>query len=112
MEIVRWAFIILFMLIFLGFALQNQDQTVSVKILTWQTKNLPLYSFLYMAFALGLLLATIVALINMIKLRATIAKLQRENKKVRDELDRQRNASIDDDDKTAALAEPAKEPEE
>lgn len=105
MEIVRWTFIIIFMLIFLGFALQNQTETVSVKILNWQTNDLPLYFFLYMAFGVGLLTATVIALVQNIKLRAQMVKLQRENNKIKDELDRQRNASIDDDDKTAALAE-------
>ncbi len=97
MWIVRWILIALLILIVLGFALQNQDQTVSVRILKWQSPILPLYLFLYVSFGAGLLFWVLISALNAIKMKGEIFKLNRENRKIRDELNRLRNVTIEDD---------------
>jgi uncharacterized integral membrane protein len=105
MWIVRWVIIALLILIVLGFALQNQEQTVSVRILRWQSPVLPLYLFLYLSFGAGLLFWVLISALNTIKLRGEIFKLNRENRKIREELNRLRNVSIEDDIESPASGE-------
>ena len=94
MSIVRWVLIALLILVVLGFALQNQSETVSVRILKWQSPVLPLYMILYIAFAAGLLFWVLMSAMTFIKLKSDVVKAQRENKKLAQELNRMRNVSI------------------
>lgn len=96
MSIIRWILSALVILIILGFALQNQEQTVSVRILKWASPNLPLYLVLYIAFGTGVLLWVVVSTLNFLKLKGEIHRLQRDNHKVKEELNRLRNASIEE----------------
>ena len=107
MWIFRWILAALVIIVVLGFALQNQDQTVSVRVITYQSPVLPLYTFLYIAFGIGFLFWLAIFLFNSIKLKSEIATLQRENKKVRKELNRMRNVNIDDEAEATELAEDA-----
>ena len=97
MWIVRWILIALIILIILAFALYNQEQTVYVKFLKWQSANLPLYLFLYLAFAFGMIFWVVVSALNILKLKNQIYRLQRENRKTQQELDRLRNVNIEED---------------
>lgn len=105
MWIVRWVLIALLILLILGFALQNQQQTVSVKILNWKSPVLPLYIFLYISFGAGLLFWVLISMLNMLKLKGEIHRLQRENRKVKDELNRLRNVSIEEEVESTELKE-------
>jgi uncharacterized integral membrane protein len=96
MWIIRWILIILVFLIFLGFALQNQEQMVSVRILQWMSPNMPLYWPLYIAFVGGVLLCILVVVMKVLKFKGDIHQLQRENRKIREELNRLRNANIEE----------------
>lgn len=96
MWIVRWILGALIIIIVLGFALQNQDQTASVVIINWQSPVLPLYIYLYFAFGSGLLFWALISIFNVLKLKGSTLKLQRENKKLREELAKLRNVDIDD----------------
>lgn len=98
MSIIRWILSALSILVILGFALQNQEQTVSVHILKWQSANLPLYIFMYLAFGAGMLLWVVVSSFNLIKLKTDVMRYQKENKRIREELDRLRNVSLDDEE--------------
>lgn len=97
MWIVRWILFVLFFLIFVGFALQNQSQEVSVRILRWQTTNLPLWIFLYAAFAIGVLFSIVVSIVYIMRLKADKLRLQKQNRKVKEELNRLRNANIEEE---------------
>jgi uncharacterized integral membrane protein len=97
MWILRWIFGGLLILIILGFALQNQGETATVRLIKWQSPVLPLYFFLYLSFAAGLITWVIVSALNILKYKGDVLKLQRENRKIRDELNRLRNVSIEDE---------------
>lgn len=110
MWIVRMLLGALIILAVLGFALQNTEQTASVMIVKWQSPVLPLYIFLYFAFGAGMIFWALVSIYNILKLKGNIHRLQKENKKIRDELNRLRNVDIDvQDTEVAGPAEP--EPE-
>jgi uncharacterized integral membrane protein len=96
MWIVKWILSALLILFLLLFAFQNQSEEVSVEFINWQSHNLPLYIFLYIAFGLGLVFWLIVSAVSTIKLKGEIHQLQKDNRKIRQELDRLRNVSIED----------------
>jgi len=96
MWIARWIFGLIIIVAILGFALQNQDQTVSVLIVKWQSPPLPLYIYLYFAFGAGLLCWALVSIFKVLHLKSVNIRLQRENKKLHNQLDRLRNADIDE----------------
>ena len=97
MWIVRWVLGALLIIIILGFALQNQEQTVSVEIFKWKSPVLPLYFFLYLSFGAGILTWLLASTFNILKLKSEILRLQRENRKVKNELNRLRNVSIEEE---------------
>lgn len=103
MWILRWIFVAILIIIVLGFALQNQEQKVSVSILKWQSDVLPLYFFLYFSYVAGLLTWVLVSTLSILKKKGEILKLQRENRRIREELNRLRNVSIDEDIESTEL---------
>ncbi|NOZ57624.1 MAG: LapA family protein [Calditrichaeota bacterium] len=98
MWIIRWLIGAVILLIVIGFALQNQEQTVSVSFLKWHTPNLPLWVYLYASFAVGLLTWFLVSIGNTLSLKAEVRRAQKEVKRLQEELDRLRNLSIEADE--------------
>ena len=98
MWIIRWILVALFIVVILGFALQNQEATVSVEILKWKSPVLPLYLFLYISFIAGLIFWWLISILHIVKLKGNNLHFQRENHKIRNELDRLRNANIEEDE--------------
>ena len=105
MLIFRWVLGAVLIIIILGFALQNQDQTVSVRIFKWQSPILPLYFFLYLSYGAGLLTWVIVSAFSLLRLKGDTYKLQRENRRIRAELNRLRNVGIEDEMEATELEE-------
>jgi uncharacterized integral membrane protein len=103
MWIFRWVISAIIILMILGFALQNQEQTVSVRIVQWESPHLPLYLLLYMAFGIGILLWVLVSAWNTFKLKGEIYRLQRENRRIKEDLNRLRNASIEEEGELTEL---------
>ncbi|NQT23720.1 LapA family protein [candidate division KSB1 bacterium] len=97
MRIFKWLFIAIIMLAILGFALQNQDQTVSVRIIKWVSADLPLYFFLYIAFGVGLILGIIIPAINLLQMNNEVRQTRKDSKRIREELNRLRNADIEEE---------------
>lgn len=100
MWVVRWILGALLIIAILGFALQNQEQTVSVNILKWKSPVLPLYFFLYLSFGAGIVSWLLVSTLNILRLKNDIHKLHREKRKIVEELNRMRNANIDEEIET------------
>ncbi|HEX9933752.1 MAG TPA: LapA family protein [bacterium] len=97
MRIVQLFLIILFMLLVLLFSIQNHEQTVSLRFFNWTSPNLSLDMVMYIAFAFGVLMCLFVLIWNILKLKSRAHALQKENKKIKDELIRMRNVNIDDE---------------
>ncbi len=96
MQALKWIFIVIIIFIVLGFALQNQNQPVSIKVIQWQSPILPVYWFLYASFILGLLFWFVISTINIIRIKTDNRKLKKDIQKLRKELDRLRNVNIDE----------------
>ncbi len=112
MWIIRWSLIILVLLAILGFSLQNQDQKVQIHIGGYITPEMPLYFALYIAFALGVLVFFLISIYNLFQLKTEIGRHKRENRRLRDELDRLRNLSIEEEVPTFPEASLESEEEE
>ncbi len=96
MWIIKWTFIAIIILAILGFSLQNSTQ-ITVKIWTWESKAIPMYLVLYVAFALGIIVAALVATFNQVSQKVALYKANKEIKSLREEVDRLRTASLDEE---------------
>lgn len=97
MWIIRWSLIVIVLLGLLGFSLQNQSQRVVINIGTYVSPEMPLYFALYLSFALGILVFFLISIYNLLQLKTEIGKQKRDNRKLREELDRLRNISIEEE---------------
>lgn len=97
MWIFKWIFGALLIIIILGFAIQNQEQTVTVHILKWESPVIPLYLIVYLSFITGLITWLIVSSVKIVSLKGKNHSLQREIKKIKNELNRLRNANIEEE---------------
>ena len=89
--------IIVFLVLSIVFALFNMEQTVSIQFFKWTYPVLPLVGYLYIFFFIGLLAGLGVSGFEFFKLKKETHLLTRENKKIKAELDKMRNASIEED---------------
>ncbi|NOY59417.1 MAG: LapA family protein [Calditrichaeota bacterium] len=96
MWILRWIIGALLIILIIGFALQNTDQQVTVTFIQWQSVNLPLWVVMYVSFAVGILFWLVVSILQILGLKNTNRKSQKEIKKLRQELDRLRNVSVEE----------------
>ena len=97
MWLIRWSIIVVVLIALLGFSLQNQEQRVIIKVGTYISPEMPLYFALYLAFALGIFVFFLISIYNLVQLKTQIARQKRDNRKLREELDRLRNLSLDED---------------
>ena len=96
MWIIRWIVLALFVIVIIGFAMQNTEQQVSVAFLKWQTINLPLWVVMYVSFAAGVLFWLIVSIFQIITLKTRNRKAQKEIARLKEELNRLRNVSVEE----------------
>ena len=96
MWIIRWIVLLLLMLLIIGFAMLNTDQKASVSFYWWQTIDLPLWVIMYLSFGVGMIVWFIVSLFQVLSHKHDIRKLKKENRQLKDELDRMRNVTIDE----------------
>lgn len=102
MWIVRWVFITIILLALVGFMGQNQNDEVVIKFFLWQSPVLKLAYALFLAFGLGVLLTLLVSILKQFQLRAEIGRLNRQIRKLHEELEQLRNLAIEE----ALLAQP------
>lgn len=96
MWIVRWIAMLLIMLLIIGFAMLNTKQAVTVSFYWWETVNMPLWVVMYISFAAGMIVWLFVSIFQVVGLKNGMRKLQKQNRQLKDELDRMRNVSIDE----------------
>lgn len=96
MWILRWFFAAGFIILGIGFAMQNADQLVTISLLHWKSQNTPLWVVMYLSFALGVIFWMIASLFKAVTLRTENQRIVKETKKLREELDRLRNISVEE----------------
>ncbi|MBM3328215.1 MAG: LapA family protein [Calditrichaeota bacterium] len=96
MWIIRWTIIGAVTLIVAGFAMQNAG-SVEVMLWTWKSQPVPLYLVAYAAFAVGIILAALIAAVNQVQHRMKLHRANKEISRLRTELDRLRTVTLDDE---------------
>ncbi|MBC7188365.1 MAG: LapA family protein [Calditrichaeota bacterium] len=94
MWLVRWIGAIVVVLVLVVLATQNSALQVVVRFYKWQSVELPLWVVMYLSYAAGLLTWLLISLIRVFALRADIRRVTKENEKLRAELGRLRNISV------------------
>ncbi len=99
MWILRWVASAIIILAVLGFALQNNAQTVQVVFLQgkWMSPPLPLWVVIYLSFGAGVLFWLLVSIFQVFQLKGEIRRIRRQNANLKKELDDLRNVSIEEE---------------
>lgn len=96
MWIIRWVFAVISIVFIIGFAVQNSEQLVTVSFLHWQSGEIHLWVVMYIAFAAGIFTWLIISIFHTISLRAENTAIKKEVSKLKEELDRMRNLSVEE----------------
>ena len=111
MRIFHWIILIVVLVLVVAIFTQNNQMQGTVKIFKWQTSpDWPISYSLLLAGLAGYLLSLLVAVINQLRLRAQIGHLKRENRQVREELDRLRNLAVEEDMTPPSSLEESQDP--
>jgi uncharacterized integral membrane protein len=95
MAIIRWILVTIVVVAVVGFALQNQNQMVHVKLGTYSSPEAPLFLALFIAFLIGMVLYFILTIATQLKLRGELSRFRRECNRLKEELNRLRNLHLD-----------------
>ena len=87
MWLIRWILLAIVILAILTFSIQNQDHMVTVKLLKWQTPDLPLYITLFAAFVIGMFVFLLIAAPAQISTLFNLRKERKIQKKTGKEVD-------------------------
>jgi uncharacterized integral membrane protein len=104
--LIRLFLIIVFFILFLFLGVQNSQQEVSVHFLHYDTGTLSLSFVIVCAFAAGILFMFLMLALYILKLKNQMRKIQREDRKIREELNRLRNANIEEELEPAEPTDP------
>ena len=104
---IKWFLSVILILVILGFALQNSEQTVSVVFLSdqWKYDNVQLWMVIYISFGLGVLFWLMVSIFQVLDLKNVIRRLRKNQHEMESELESLRNLSIGDDDTEFGMKE-------
>jgi|GEM_PF-883361 len=97
MWIIKWILIVVAVIIFIGFAVQNADVHVPIKFYKWETVNdIPLWLVMYISFAAGIIFWLLVSLYQVLAFKAENRRYRKQVEKLQNELKRLRNVSVED----------------
>ncbi len=97
MWIFRWFLLIVLLFFLVGFLSQNSNQVVYVRLMGWESPELPLAYMLFLAGLAGYAICLLVALVNQIRLRTQISHLRKLNRELQTELNRLRNFALEEE---------------
>jgi len=103
---VKWVLAVLIILVFLGFALNN-NQEVTVRFLgdSWQSPPVQLWLVIYISFALGVFFWLVVSIFQVMQLKGELRRMQKKNQDLQHELESLRNLPISEEDASFDISE-------
>lgn len=106
---IKWFLAVVVILMVLGFALQNSNETVDVVFLSnvWQYQSVQLWMVIYISFGLGVLFWLIVSIFQVFQLKNEIRRLKKSYNEMYQELESLRNLPIEEDDADFDIKEEA-----
>jgi uncharacterized integral membrane protein len=93
----RLVFTIVFlflMVFFMIFAWQNQSEQVHVVLGSWDSGSLPVFLLILLSFGAGVIITSIIGIIEGMRIRMTNLRLRRKLKKLEGEVDSLRNLPL------------------
>jgi uncharacterized integral membrane protein len=105
MWIVKWIVGAILIALIIGFAMQNTEQKVTIFFIKWQSVEMPLWIIMYVAFICGMLFWLIVSIFRIVNLKVENRRGKKEIQKLKDELNRLRNVSVEETDLTRDTGE-------
>jgi len=97
MWIIKWIIWVLLLLFIIYFGAENSTQTVFVKFIKWRSPELQLWVVMYLSFGVGILIWLFGSIFKIIQLKTEVRKINKDNSKLRKELDKLRNLSIEEE---------------
>jgi uncharacterized integral membrane protein len=99
-KIIQILIYVLLLAVLLVFAMGNNEQTVSVKFLGWQTVQMPVWMLVMLTLIIGLVLGLVLTTGLVLKANGEKRAVQKEFKKVKAELNRMRNVPVEEETDT------------
>ena len=97
MWVIKWILMLLAVVFLIGFAMQNADVHVPIRFYKWETINdLPLWVVMYLSFIAGMIFWLVVSIYQMVGLKAENRKSLKRAKLLEQELNRLRNAAVEE----------------
>ena len=96
MLLIRWLLLLIVILLVVWFAYQNIEDTVVVKFWQYQSKALPVFVVLFIAFMAGNIVWFFKTSMQSFQLKKSFKALQKENSVLKKELANLRNISIEE----------------
>lgn len=93
---IKWIFIAVIIIVLIGFAMQNTEQTVTIRVLSYESIALPLWVVMYISFAVGMLTWLLISIFQLLKSKTILHRIKRENNRLKKELDQLRNVSVEE----------------
>ena len=93
----RLVFTIIFlflMVFFMIFAWQNQSEQVHVVFGSWDSGSLPVFLLILLSFGAGVIITSVIGIIEGMRIRMTNVRLRRKLKKLEGEVDSLRNLPL------------------
>ena len=106
MWVIKWILGALLVILIIGFAMSNTQESVTVSFLQWQTSVLPLWVVMYLSFAGGIVFWLVISIFQIVSLKNENRRCRKDLKRYRQELDRLRNISVEE-----SILPPEPEPE-
>lgn len=94
MWIIRTLFIVVVLILLLGFAVQNAYQRVSINILNKQYANVPMILVLFVAFVLGILVWFVFTIFQYFRMQGDLYQERKRNKRLTEEIKALRNRPL------------------
>lgn len=85
---------LIMMIFFVVFSMQNHESEVSVNFGSWVSGTLPVYFVVFIAFGAGVVITSIIGIVEGIRIRMANAKLRHKIKKLEGEVDALRNLPL------------------
>ncbi len=96
MWVIKWILGALLVILIIGFAMSNTQESVTVSFLQWQTRVLPLWVVMYLSFAGGIVFWLVISIFQIVSLKNENRRCRKELRRYRQELDRLRNISVEE----------------
>jgi uncharacterized integral membrane protein len=94
MWIIRTLFIVVVLILLLGFAVQNAYQRVSINILNKQYANVPMILVLFVAFVLGILVWFVFTIFQYLRMQGDLYQERKRNRRLTEEIKALRNRPL------------------